>query len=273
MQNASEEGSEGPAASEKTWHLEPLKLAGMDDIVSWIEENEGTNYSIWMPRVLEALDLAKMTDLQFVMATGNRPPLECCELMHALGEGIGAKRVIAAMASRYSVDGIPKAIVAMRRYPVEWIREASSSFVDFVADGSMPGTWAASKQRRDIRAIHDALGRANLNDDASRLISQVAKSRAGAGLVNLALSFPRDAPWDDGNILLSHLCDAGGTYRIVSTIKVIRDADRLSDKTKTEMLEMITGSIPDKAQASVRKALEQAGIIGLLHTPGDEPPF
>ena len=260
------------ASRSSIWNLDPLIRAGMYDMVALIQDNEDRPMAEWLPELINALELAGMSIVQFLKAASTQVPKDFVDTVLALTE-CGDKIVARLMffcAAYQPVDAIPAIIVSLRRREPSEGATLAGMLIDLIAGSSGRGF---PTMRNDCVPIVLALRAATLERDAAQLLCDIGRCRIASSLLNIAASFP-DETYGDRETILSSVAK-GNAYHLGSVLDELRNK-KYDDIDPEKTLDRIIFGIPDGERERILSYLESKGFNDEARRVRElegEPPF
>lgn len=260
------------AARPTAWDLDPLVRAGMHDMVTLIQNNEGQPMFKWLPELITALNLSGMSITQFLKAASVQLPSDFVDTALSLtecGEKI-VERLMFLAATHQPVDAIPAVVVSLRRREASEGAELAMMLIDFIAGSSGRGY---PTMRHDCASIVLALRGATLERDANRLLSGIGKCRYARSLLEIAASFP-DEIYGDRETILNSVAKATN-HHLGSVFKELRNR-KVEGINPERTVNRIIFGIPSERHEHILQYLESEGFdheAGRARELKDEPPF
>jgi hypothetical protein len=265
------------ASRSPKFDLDPLIRAGMHDMVELVQTSEGRPMAEWFPPLIHALNLAGMSNEQFLKAASLEQPRDLVENIAALADyrhyypEEAIDKLIYLCARNQPAESIPAIIVLLRRKGSTDLTERADQLIDKIpADRS---GLLARTARNDGTCVVLALRGATLESDATRLLRRIGAHASPGYILEVASSFPDSISGDRETVLNS--VAGGNRYHLKYVLKELRET-ALDGIDPRKTLDRIIFGIPFGQHEEIASFLESEGLgeeaLRVLELK-DEPPF
>lgn len=262
-----------PAKPVAKWDLDPLTRAGMYDMVELIQGTEGRPMAEWLVSIVHALDVAGMSNDQFLKAASMEQPRDLVDsiMQLAIHRERAVDRLMVLSAVNQPAEAIPAVMVLLRRKEGLVATQLADRLIDLMS-GKRLGEFSYML-RKDCLSVVLALRAATLYRDATRLLTGIGEHRDGKYVLEMAASFP-DSTVGDRETILSSVAK-GSTWHLSYVLKELRETT-LDGIDQEKTLERIIFGIPFGEHEAVSSFLKSRGLdreATRVYELKDEPPF
>lgn len=262
-----------PAKPTTEWDLDPLTRAGMYDMVELIQSTEGQPMAEWLVPIVHALDVAGMSNEQFLKAASMEQPRDLVESIMELAvhREKALDRLMLLCAVNQPAEAIPAVMVLLRRKENPEATELADRFISLMS-GERLGRFF-KMVRNDCLSVVLALRAATLYTDATRLLSGIGEHRDGKYILELAASLPDSIVGDRETILSS--VGKGGRWHLCSVLEELQKTT-LDGIDRHKTLDRIIFGIPSGEHEEISYSLRSNGLdreATRVDELKDKPPF
>jgi hypothetical protein len=256
------------------WDLDPLRRAGMRDMVDLVLVSEGQPMATWFHPLIEALDIAGMSSEQFLKAASTEQPADLVESLITLasyGHEEALYRLMVLCARNQPPESIPVIMVLLRRKKTDEGNKLAERLMGVLTgDDNPPGH---GRLRDDITSVVLALRGATLNQDASRLIKGIGRDGQPDVVFEAVVSLPGSVRRSRESVLSSV---GTGRWQILRVLKQLRKTT-IEGIDRNDVLDQIIVGIPFHDFDETVSFLKEQGLpeeaARCLELKDDIPPF
>ncbi|SEO01379.1 hypothetical protein SAMN05216267_101594 [Actinacidiphila rubida] len=255
--------------------IEPLRNAGMDDVVELIEGRSGKPLTEWLPQVFSALSTAGMAYTPFVQWASEKPVRELVPLIEAVGDNKDDPVLTSLLywvSKNQSAEKLPSLVVALRRAAEEYFdgHDLAQRLISFIS-GKDVGVYIRGL-RKDCVPVVNAFRSATLLNDSNRIVREIGRYRT-AVVIRLVGEFGGPGT-PDGDAVLAAV-GKGSDYHIAEVLRELRTSRFSSEVKRHHLVRIVFGVAPERrlltADELGRRGLQEESQV--FRDMKDVPPF